>query len=240
MKRAIAGLVGLVGLVSVAQAAPVTTEVLGRNKMQAGVEVSEGFGRDLNATLKGWDLPGTGQGELSTYLATFGYGVTDRLTVVAKLGSGNLSFDALEFGHSPAVGVEAVFDLWKHAKTGIEVLVGGQVLGLINPTATDELFKYDGSYLETQANVIVARNFEVKGYKVRPYVGFTYSALDADTELQFADFGVSERFRVNVANDHPIGVVLGASAQVWKELSVGVQGRLVDEEAVTVRVSYRI
>ena len=222
-------------------AAPVTTDLVGKNRVAVGVETDFVIDRDLKVTLKGYDFAGIGSAKVQQYRATLGYGVTENVTVTAKAGSASLKFDELDFGQNPSVGLDVLAKLWEWH--GWELLANGSASGLIGLTATDPDFKYDADWMEYQVAGMVAKDFMLWGYPVRPYGGLVYSHLDADTEMEVNTdtFVFNERLTVNTTNRHKLGFVAGASAQVWKDMSVKVQGRFGrDEKAVTASGVWRI
>jgi len=129
----------------------------------------------------------------------------------------------------PTVDVDlALIGSYRFSKTEIdEIDIAG--LTITNPIETTL------SIHEWEAGVIASKNLGGFGVPIIPYIGVVYSDLQGDVDVNLSMVDLDEDIE---ARDN-VGLRLGFDATPLKDLTVGVDVKLIDQTAVSGKISYR-
>lgn len=202
------------------------------------------------------DIPG-GTFELNAVLARIGINLIDRVNLYLDIGQAqDMSYNAevnatnttVKYEYDSDImfgaGVNALIYRWDN---GLEI--GGALsmrqVDLTVDKATIDGISYekidldsvrDGEYTEWQAALELAYKAE---YLI-PYIGLKYSDVEVDGDVtdstvQYNASGKNAGQNIGVF----AGVTLVPELGDSKQIAINVEGRIIDEEAVSVGVSYR-
>lgn len=234
MKKLIS-LVALFGVVlaSSVWAAPVDVSLVEVGKWEAGPEINLLLGKDIENSAGGstW----TSEVEQTQFLSKASYGILEWLTGTLRLGvaDGKVEGPAtgeVDFDTDPAYGAGVTARLYDQGSW--QLFSSFQLFSVADPDS--ENGSIDADWNEWQAALVVVRPFSVGSAEepqvFRPYLGVTVGDVDADSRSG----GVS----INGEADDLVGLVGGIGTRIgaW---NVGVQGRVISEEAITVSGSYK-
>lgn len=237
MKKLVMAFIGVLGLGSVALAAPVgdVFNFTSGEESQFITRLQADFVFDRDGADSGESI------ESQSYAAQIGYEVSKQFTPYVLLGA----FEG-EYDYSGVVAIESDMNfMWGAGISGVLwTSEGGIEIGYDAKYRQAELdidsvtilgsgiTVPDSSvdYADWQAAVLVSKNFN----GIRPYAGVKYSDYELDnlTLAGTAIDGSSEA-------DDNLGVVAGLSIDIVDSLSADVEGRLLDEEALTASLTWR-
>ncbi|MGB7978138.1 MAG: hypothetical protein WCF19_03130 [Chlamydiales bacterium] len=204
------------------------------------------------------ELTGPGSGRVDTYeqwtnSGTFTFNILDRLDVYGVFGASKTHADwryqsadgwvnRIQFGTDNqflwAAGSRAILYQWGHTFLG----VGGRYSSCSGAPAW---LKANGSHASVAGSQFHWREWQINldiSYTIHlftPYIGTKYS--NARTRLVDFSVPVSANGGGNTAfkNRTPVGLYLGCALSSGNYLMINLEGRLIDEEAVTVSADFR-
>ena len=225
-------------------------ETQGKGKLAIGLEQELSFERDLEFDKANWDLAAEGVSiekmeidKLYRTMVKASYGLIDNWDIYLKLGVADVKgkADALEEGEA----YTGIYD-GKNAFAYGFGTKGTYKLG-------DWLIGADLQYLRHQhdwtpkgdfvgeGDKITIQEWQVApyvGYKIGnfiPYLGVKYSDLRAKAEWGGPDAGNWEKAKA----DDNFGVFLGTDYKIGKNFSLNIEGRFVDETAMSFGATYK-
>jgi hypothetical protein len=203
--------------------------------------------------------------DVSTVVANIGYKVSDNLTPYLILGGGSVEYLWRMDGfigsttlpllthQFEAQGVVYGFglrgkllDLPKDIKllydvrrTQLQIDDDEDTLvlpGILDYSATTES---DIDYGEYNVNLVLAKTFEVGEVikTITPYAGYRFTSIDYDISNRAIALGGELIIEYSLRGTHH-SLILGAEAQVTDNVSVFVDGVVLDEEGVRTGVTY--
>ena len=241
-KFLILSLIVCVSGISSVNAASVGGKQPEQGKLAVGFEYNQIIEKDIESDPVIDDLGITNS---SQYLTKIEYGLLGsdlfNWSVFTKLGIADMEGKA-EDTKFPSDG-ECAWGLGSkltYKLEACEVGVEAQYFS-INGLSTSENFdpgdNLDEEWKEWQVSLFVAKDLEFANFSLMPYLGVRYSDLQAD--MEFYDAGLATTENYDVTADKNIGVFVGADIEITKNISVNVEGRFIDEKAVTAGLSYR-
>lgn len=225
------------GWLAPAEAAPVGSRLAEQGHWSTGGEMNFMLDRDMD---------GGAEAESNQFLGTAMYGVTDRISALVKLGAADLEETGVpDFDESFAYGLGIRVKLAE--LEGWELIASPQYFSIVEPDTEIGTADVDGSWHEWQGSLVVARSFPIHppdyasedGRPVRPemwlrpYAGLKVSGVQADRDVTFPS-GVLVETDLD-ADDH-VGLVGGVEAGLGR-WALGIEGRAIDEEAITLAAS---
>jgi len=203
----------------------------------------------------------SGRFEMDVYTTRIGLSVIDRFNFYVDLGqANNMEFEFTDKGESVrvryedefmwGVGVNALIYRWDN---GLEVGAGASYrtadMNFEDATVAGTEYKRnsgavtlvtDGEMEETQLALELAWKTEY----LMPYIGIKYSDIEVDAK--FTADG-AERKATGVNADQNIGVFVGltitpkidAFGDKSDRIAINIEGRFIDEEAVSIGASYK-
>ena len=182
-----------------------------------------------------------------TNSGTFTMNILERLDIYTLLGSSRTRadwrFEAPE--GTQRIELETGYDfLWGLGARGILFEWKGATLGL---GGRYEHASYDPVWLTVNGTVESARGTKLRwrewqvdldlSYKIdifSPYIGVKYSSVRAKAGNFQTTISVNGTGSNQFTNHTPVGVFIGCSLTTGRYFMLNVEGRLVDEEAVTI------
>jgi hypothetical protein len=241
-------------------------ETAGQGKLSIGFDQEFLFDRDMK---KNTDHNGEFTPDLEFYrsMARISYGLFNNLDVYAKLGTadfkGNSNMKYFDTGFAGGVDIGKWKQNGKNAFAygfgikGNYDLQDGWIIGCDAQyithknkfTGTESWDAYDGSgvyqysrsypikgdmlFQEWQAAIYVAKKID----KFTPYVGGKYSDLRIKNKMQFHES--SDKFTYKSKADDNFGVFAGLDINIIEHFNLNVEGRFIDETAMSFGASYR-
>lgn len=230
---------------------------VGQGKVRAGLETEFILDRDLDfdggsglaagQTFAGAELDGNHRS--STVVE---YGLTDIVSVYAKLGAADFGAEAesrtgsaktadLDFESNTGLGWGLGARAVKNLDNGIIVGATGGYFASghrakvtdrnVNGTVSSTTYK-DVSYGEWQIAAYVAKEIG----QLTPYAGIRWS--DASFEIEDPSNG-SFVGRAEFKSDENLGFVLGTRMDVNERISIGIEGSLNDESAIAIAADWK-
>ena len=135
----------------------------------------------------------------------------------------------LDFGNGLRIGTDAVY---RKAEVELEAIS----LNGVKYYKGDYPLRFDGTFAEWQFAIGVSKEFSGHNFKVVPYGGVKYSDVEVWAE---ASSDGETYVSPEVGSDKVFGVFFGTDLFVSDDLSVNLEGRLIDEQAVSVSCTYR-
>jgi opacity protein-like surface antigen len=220
-------------------------ETQGEGKVGIGVEQEFVFDRDMKFDKANWDLGTISIGKveidsLSRTMTKASYGVLDNLDVYVKLGLADFKS---EISYNTRKGI---YD----AKNAF---VYGLGMKGVYDLADDWLIGVDLQYLrhrhnwtpkgdwQGEGNKAIIQEWQIAPYLAKrlgnfvPYVGVKYSDVRMKTRWAGVDAGDWEKYKA----DDNFGIFLGTDYKLKKNWKLNLEGRFVDETAVSVACVYR-
>jgi hypothetical protein len=190
--------------------------------------------------------------EMNSYVGKLSLDYKDRLSIYATLGqTSDASFkekgaantyefflkDSSIWGVGVAVklltvediGIDLIGDANYRQADGMEVerfTING-----ITQSITPGLSR-EADWKEWQVALGISKTFD----KFTPYAGVKYSDVDAEATTTYSGTTVHS---ADVGADNNVGVFVGVTIAPLEGLSFDIQGRFIDEEAVTVSANYK-
>lgn len=179
------------------------------------------------------------------YLAKVEYGLLGsdafNWSIFTKLGKADAKYkdpdDKYDFDEELVwgLGSKLVYKL-EACKLGIE----GQYFSIEDLETTKNLDagdKLDAEWKEWQVSLFVAKDFSLEAITLTPYLGIKYSDLKNDTE--WWDVSASKTTKYDVEEDDDVGVFVGTDINFTDNISVNLEGRFIDETAMSVGATYK-
>ena len=221
-----------------AAASPVGSRLEEQGRWNAGGEFNFMLDRDLSGGV---------EAESNQYMATAAYGITDRISALVKLGAADLEESGVpDFDTSFAYGVGLRAKLVDMGPW--ELIASPQYFSIVEPNTNIGAVDVDGSWHEFQGSLVVARSFPLRSAEysteggqngsapqsvIRPYAGLKVSEVSADREFTFPSGAQTE---TDLDADDHVGLVAGGEADMG-QWAVAVEGRAIDESAITLAVN---
>jgi len=217
----------------------------GKGKFSIGIETSMS-NRDLSFSKANWDISGY-KGKVKVKMENFdqtmvkaSYGLFDNFDVYAKLGISRfetkLNYSGIETGKGIydgnsgliyGFGAKATHQLKNNLFVGVDL----QYLSARNKWSPKGDFQGEGNNA-TIKELQVAPYIYCKIKKITPYIGIKYSNLSVKTK--WAD-GKYEKYS---AADN-VGIFLGADYKLTESWALNLEGRFVDETAMSMAATYK-
>ncbi len=194
-----------------------------------------------------------GQGRVDCYKqeassGTVTFNILDRIDIYSVLGSSRTSAD-WRFedvaGGIHRIELETNFDfLWGAGVRGILFTGNGVCIGLGGRYEAAHFYPTwatsDGAVQSSDGSTLHWREWQIDldvSYKIDiliPYLGVKY--LNAQTKIKGFEIPISASGEGNdqFKNRVPVGIVIGCSISSSKYFMLNIEGRLIDEEAVTI------
>ena len=179
---------------------------------------------------------GLGEAESVQYFYDSSYGIYDWFSFDGKLGIGDTAFDTREAGGLSlkdgfAGGYGVRFRIYNNEGQRLKAIFGFQHISAHPPCKEVNNVKYSAIWDEWQLSLLVATTI---GDRWQPYVGAKASQLYIiRRDNQETDW------RWNGARDH-VGLFAGVSFEMGKDWYLNVDGRLIDETAVSAGIHHRL
>jgi hypothetical protein len=164
-----------------------------------------------------------------------GYGLTDWLSIYAKVGWAYLRVEdgtsldgANDFGSNLLLGAQLKSRLWQNAKKNWEWNGSIQYLWVGAPHRRN---KNQGEWQEWQVATTTARAFG----RLKPYVGVKYSLVDFDFKVRKSGETIQSG---TYKQEGRVGPVLGTDYLVGEDVIVNVESAYIDGAEVTVAVAH--
>lgn len=240
-------------------AAAITDSVkpLGHMKFSAAVEDNYIFDRDIDkpSNRTKFDLEDMNQvyGKLSLGLSPY-------LNIYAKLGASDSGeIKTTEPATSGTLDIETDYGfLWGVGISGAKELFEGWKVGLDTQfswwKADADKVKHNGitatnvsgeiENFEVQGTPFVTKRFEIPSYNwaLNPYLGvkFSYFRTVTDKSVKYTnENGAAISSGWTLKGDDYIGIVVGSDLEISQNLALQVEGRFIDETAITAGGTYR-
>lgn len=226
-------------------------ETQGQGKFAIGLDQEFVFDRDLEFDKANWDLAAEGVSSIEKIeidklyrtMVKTSYGLTDNLDIYLKLGVADFK-------------AKSDYTKSNRARTGIYDGKNAFAYGFGTKGTSklgDWLIGADLQYLRHQHDWTPKGDFEGEGneatiqeWQVAPYVGYKignfvpylgvkYSDLRAKAVWGGADAGDWEKGKA----DDNVGVFVGTDYKIGKNFSLNIEGRFVDETAMSFGATYK-
>lgn len=231
-------------------------ETQGKGKIALSMDSEYVFGRDWKAKSVTNLNAGESIDDMETDEAWYGgarliYGLLDNLDVYARIGASDYKVNDKHF----TSGAESATDKF-NTDTGLAYGIGMKGTYNINENlllgcdlqysrskheARDNYSAVSGTELSTKYKSFIVQEWHVApyvGYKAGnflPYLGVRYS----DARLEITEPGNTDFGEFKTEADDNFGVFVGTDYKIGENLSLNVEGRFVDETAMSVGVTYK-
>ncbi len=257
-KLILLGLVAFICLPIAAYAASIGgAETQGKGKIGVGFDSAFIFGRDLKSksgTLaNGAEVKDIEVTKGYEEMVKVSYGLLDWLDVYAKLGAAKYDSEdnvyvsgvkgysdksKAEMGFAWGLGLKAAYPLKNNWLVGCDL----QYLMSSHDNKINETNLTTGAVVSTTYKSNVIQEWHIApylGYKfgnLVPYLGVRYSDLRAKTKKP-SDAGWADNLKS--AADNNVGVFVGTDYKIGEHWKLNLEGRFVDEMAMSVGATYR-
>lgn len=215
-------------LSSICYAAPVYgPKMPKRSQWFIGFEGNLVFKREMKKNL--------GDAESNQYFYNASYGLYDWFSFDGKLGMGDAEFDTreagkLDFGSGFSGGYGARFRIYNNQENMIKAIFGFHHISAHPPKEVIHNMKYAAIWDEWQVSLLLSKAIG----KIEPYVGVKASEL-----FIIRKDNITDEWAWNGAKDH-VGIFAGAAIDLPKNWLLDVEGRFIDETALSVALSYKL
>ena len=215
-------------LSSVCQAAPVYgPKMPKRSQWFIGFETNLVFKRAMNKNL--------GDAESNQYFYNTSYGLYDWFSFDGKLGMGDTEFDTreagkLDFGSGLSGGYGARVRLYNNKENGTRAIFGFHHISAHPPKETVDSVKYAAIWDEWQVSLLLSKAIGM----IEPYVGVKASEL-----FIIRKDNITDEWAWNGARRH-FGAIAGLAIELPHNWNLDVEGRFIDETALSVALSYKL
>jgi len=211
-------------------------------ELELGAEVGAILDKDVELNRLDTNADYSAQGVNLLFETT----LTDWLTVTPKVG---VIKNSLEINEDISVdsetgisfGIEAKADVYVYEKFQLSLIGAYQY----SNTEIDEINLYglninnpleiDLRIHQYELGAIVSRDLSEYNIPVVPYVGLVYSDLSGEAEANLSVVSLIE----DIEADNNVGVRLGLSGNVNDDITLAVDAKLIDEEAITGSVTIK-
>lgn len=175
------------------------------------------------------------------YLAVASYGILDRLALKLKLGTGDLRYtdvdDKLNTDEGFLWGIGIDSEAYRN-ENGLRLLLGAQYFSAgdldteskyLDPNDT---FTFE-SWREWQISALIAKDMA----RFMPYLGIKYSDFEIDGK--WYDSSAAATTTSKIKEDDNVGVFLGTDYKISEACSLNLEGRFIDERAVSAGISWK-
>ena len=205
-------------------ACPIEGPNMPNNKLwKTDVQINSMFGADMKK-------PG-GKLESTQYFLTSSYGITKYLRFDGKLGVGDVTFDIKDSQkiHYPtnfAGGYGGRLLLYDNKENGVNCIFGMHHISVHPNSVKIDGVKHEAIVDEWQGSLLVSKKIE----RFRPYVAAKFSKIYLIRKVDGA------RKRIQPEDD--LGLVLGLAFNIKDNARLNLEGRLFDEDSLTVGFNY--
>lgn len=257
MKKGIIFLVLMLLVVSPLFAAGITDAVkpLGHLKFSATVEDNYIFKKDIEKK----DSLKFEPEKINQVYAKLGLGLTPYFNLYTKLGmsnGGEIKRDNVSTSKEIKIETDYGF-LWGVGVSGIKEVSGGWKVGLdtqFNSWKEDvDKVKVDGTTATTvsgeienyefQITPLLTRKFDISAcnWSLNPYLGVPINLYRTQTDrnIKFTYSSVQQIESWTLRGDNYVGILVGSDLEINKNCALQVEGRFIDETAITVGGTYR-
>jgi hypothetical protein len=197
---------------------------------------SQGFiGFESNLVFEREMKKGLGGAGSNQYFYNTSYGLYDWFSFDGKLGMGDAEFDTreagkLDFGSGFSGGYGARFKIYNNQENGIKTIFGFHHISAHPPKETVNDVKYGAIWDEWQFSLLASKAIG----SLEPYLGVKTSQL-----FIIRKDNVTTKSAWNGARNH-VGVFAGASIDLPKNWLLNIDGRFIDETALSAAISYKL
>ncbi|MBI4335927.1 MAG: hypothetical protein HY589_04655 [Candidatus Omnitrophica bacterium] len=238
-------------------AAGVTDSVkpLGHLKFSIGAEDNFIFEKDIEQkdSLK-FDIE-----DMNQVYAKLALGLTPYFNIYTKLGasdSGEIERDNVssdkrikietDYGFLWGVGISGTKEIFEGWNIGLDTQFNSwsvdvdtiDVQGTKATSVSGEIVNY-----ELQVTPVVSKKFSIAAYNwnLTPYVGVpvNFFLTKTDSQIKFIYSGSNQTESWVQKGDDNVGVLVGADLEITQNIALQVEGRFIDETAITAGGSYR-
>ncbi len=227
------------GLASVVNASSVGGDIPEKGELAVGFETNFMTKREVK------DVTQNQSAELKSnqYLATLAYGLLDRLALKVKLGAGDLRYkdadekQVTEEGFLWGIGLDS--KVYENEENGLKLLLGAEYFSAgdldvksryldPNDTLTFE------DWREWQISFLVAKDIA----RFMPYLGVKYSDFEMDYKWYDSSAGTTTTGK-KIEADKNFGVFLGTDYRLGENWKLNLEGRFIDETAMSFAGTYK-
>lgn len=215
-------------LSSVCYAAPVYgPKMPKRSQWFIGFESNLVFEREMKKNL--------GDASSRQYFYNTSYGLYDWFSFDGKLGMGDTKFEPgdtgkLDFDSGFAGAYGARFKIYNNEEKNIRAIFGFQHISAHPPKKVVHNMKYAAIWDEWQFSLLLSKAFG----RIEPYAGVKASQL-----FIIRKDNVTDKSTWNGARRH-FGIFGGASVDLPKNWLLNIDGRFIDENALSAAISYKL
>ncbi|MDD5449467.1 MAG: hypothetical protein PHO42_02590 [Candidatus Omnitrophica bacterium] len=197
-----------------------------RGQWFMGFEANYVFGREMPK--------GLGDARARQFFYNASYGIYDWLSFDGKLGAGDIAFDTVgqgrlkyDVGFSGAYGLR--FRIYNNEPERMRGILGFQHISAHPPSEKINDVNYTAIWDEWQCSLLFSKGF----WRLDPYIGVKVSQL-----YIIRKDSVEESWSWNGAKDH-FGLIAGSKFNLPKNWYLDVEGRFIDETALSAALSYK-
>lgn len=256
MKRIAIILIALAFVASPLFAAGITdsTQPLGHMKASVTAEYDHVFNKDIKTVedRTKFDLE-----KINQFYAKAAVGLTPYFNVYGKLGiSDGGEIDTVNRDNLLSVKVDTDYGLlWGVGLSGAKEITDGWKLGLdaqFNSTKLDaDKVTFNGDSTtgvtgdiknhELQITPFITKKFPFDQWSISPYVGcaVNYFWTQTDRTLKYSQGGTEYSEGWALKSEDNVGIVVGADFAFAEKWAMQLEGRFIDETAMSVGASYR-
>jgi len=257
MKKIAICFVAMLFIASPLFAASITdsTKPLGHMKFSASVEDNYIFGRDIK---KGENRTKFEVEDTNQIYGKLAMGLTPYFNVYTKLGVSDGGTIKDEDTSDNKLKIETDYGfLWGVGASGAKEISDGWKLGIdaqfsMYKIGADRI-KYGGSEdassvsgdivnLEYQATPFVTKKFFLsEKYVMDPYLGvkFSHFTTETDDHIGYRAAGVNRTVSWSYKGENYVGIVVGSDLEIDNRWALNLEGRFIDETAITVGGAYK-
>jgi hypothetical protein len=137
-----------------------------------------------------------------------------------------------EISNGWKVGLDAQFDWWK---ADADTVTYNDVKGT---NVSGEILNF-----EYQATPFITKKFDIPQYNwaINPYLGlkFSYFKTQTDKQIKYNASGADRDTSWSLKGDDNIGIVVGSDLEINENVALQVEGRFIDETAITAGGIYK-
>lgn len=165
------------------------------------------------------------------YFFDISYGVSDRVVIDAKIGLGNLNHKpndsyGIDYDAYFAGGYGFRVRVFDHPSRNVKGVLGFQHISVHPPAEMVEGDKNKAILDDWQISALISKDF----HRITPYLGAKISRADVIHRLN----GVRKRKK---SADPFVGLIVGAHIRLGERFKLDIEGRAIDETALSARVS---
>jgi len=257
MKRIGIIVVAILIIASPVFAASITNAVkpLGHMKFSIAAEDNYIFSRDIK---KPENRTKFEIEDMNQVYANLGLGITPCLNIYTKLGisdSGEIQDETTsaaiqkittDYGFLWGVGASYAKEISAGWKIGVDAQFNWWKAGVDTVTYNDlSATSVSGDIInfEYQATPFVTKRIEIPQYNwvMNPYLGvkFSYFKTKTDDQIKYNAAGGDRSTSWTLRGDDYVGIVVGSDLEINDKIALQVEGRFIDETAITAGGTYK-